>query len=156
MSCSEISVPVPTKLFLELAAFLKIKGSDRDPVDAVSAAIEYWLTNSGWGGETTPVPAVVSEAAPDIKQLSGYWWKKVFIPSGSRARTTYKGRTYFSDVTAEGLLFDGKAWSPSGLMWEITGGARNAWRDLELKFPNSDKWVLADQLRRQVEIDALI
>lgn len=156
MRRSEICVPIPTNLFLELSAFLKMKGRDRDPVDAVSTAVQYWLTNSGWGGEPVPALSAVSDAKQETEQLSGYWWKNVFIPSGSRARTTYKGRTYFAEVTTEGLLFDGKARSPSGLMWTITGGARNAWRDLELKFPKSDRWVLADQLRRQAEIDALI
>lgn len=156
MSRSEISVPIPTKLFLELSAFLKARGSDRDPVDAVTAAIEYWLTHSGWNGDLPSVPAAAPEAAGENQKISGYWWKRVFIPSGSRARTTYKGRTYFADVTAEGLLFEGKAMSPSRLMWKITGGARNAWRDLEFRFPSSDKWVLADQLRLHADIEGLI
>lgn len=147
MSRSEISVPVPTKLFLELSALLRAKGSDRDPVDAVSAAIEYWMSDYGWAGESTASTSS-SGLTNEIEKLDGYWWKTVFIPNGSRARTTYKGRTYFADVTPDGLLFGNKTTSPSGLMWEITGGARNAWRDIEFKFPNSDKWVLADQLRR--------
>jgi hypothetical protein len=154
MSRSEICIPVPTKLFLELLAFLRAKGSDRDPVDTVSTAIEYWMSHCGSVGEPTAL-ASSSMSSSEIKEIDGYWWKKVFIPNGSRARTTYKGRTYFADVTPEGLLFGNKTTSPSGLMWEITGGARNAWRDIEFKFPSSDKWILADQIRRQAETDAL-
>jgi hypothetical protein len=156
MSRSEVAVPVATKLFLELAEFLQSKGSDRDPVDAVSSAIEYWMRSFGQGGDTEPLQQQTALDSSIPVTTEGYWWKKVFIPDGSKARMSYKGKVYFAEISPSGFLFEGKVRSPSEFTWSITKTARNAWRDIEFKFPSSEKWILADQLRRQAEIDALI
>jgi hypothetical protein len=44
--------------------------------------------------------------------------------------------------------------SPSALTKRITGSNRNAWRDLWVKRPSDEKWMLADDLR-QKEMRAL-
>lgn len=69
---------------------------------------------------------------------------------------SYKGKVYFADVVSNGFWFEGKIRSPSELTFTITKTSRNAWRDIEIKFPGAEKWVLADQLRHQAEVDALI
>ena len=51
MQNSKISVPIPTKLFIELSSFLSESGSDRDPVIAVIDAINYWMDNAAWKKE---------------------------------------------------------------------------------------------------------
>jgi hypothetical protein len=48
---TKISIPVWTDQFLELANFLHSNGDRRDPVDMVSAAIDYWLDNASWKPE---------------------------------------------------------------------------------------------------------
>lgn len=149
MGRSEISVPIPTKLFLEVLDFLHSRNSDRDPVDAIHSAIELWI--KGTAEEqviATEIPRDVIEP-PTVKKLEGYWWKGIYIPSGSKARMTYKGRTFIGDVTPNGLSLEGKFYSPSEFTWAITNTARNAWRDIEIQFPESPRWVLADDLRKR-------
>ena len=45
---SAISVPISTQTFLGLAEFLREKGSDRDPVEVIDSAIDYWMNNADW------------------------------------------------------------------------------------------------------------
>lgn len=155
MPDSRVSVPIQTKLFLKLARFLETKGSDLDPLDAVGMAIEYWMLGPATNTARQDLTDDKDQAKVEVSQ-EDYWWKKVRIPAGSRARMTYRGKTHFADVTPSGFLFEGKLHSPSEFTWAVTSTARNAWRDIELKFPNSDKWIMADQLRHQAKIDDLI
>lgn len=149
MSRSEINVPISTSLFLRLADHLGSRGSDRDPVDAVTTAIEFWIAStapqSGHAetGEPSPDPEVDADAS------YGYWWKGLLIPSGSGARMTYKGRTYSAIVRPEGIQFEGALYSPSEFTWKITNTTRNAWRDIELQFPGKSDWISAQHLRDQ-------
>ena len=48
MNESSISVPISTKQFVELVRFLDEKGSDRDPVEVIQDASEYWVENADW------------------------------------------------------------------------------------------------------------
>lgn len=147
MAHSEISVPIPTRLFLELCEFLRSRGSDRDPVDAVSLALDYWMQNAPWKAEDL-LPDVTPKAGV-MPTHEGYWWKTVFIPAGSKARMIYKGKSFFAQVTSEGFLFEGAAYSPSEFIHHVTQTSRNAWRDIELQFPDKATWVLADDLRKR-------
>lgn len=145
MALSEVSIPVPTKQFLELADFLKRQGSDRDPVEAVHDAIQYWMENASWMQDDL-LPEVPKSAPPDISD--GYWWKSLFLPAGTKVRMIYKGRTYLAEVSSSGIQYEGRSYSPSGFTHHITDTARNAWRDIELLFPGKSSWILAYRLRK--------
>ena len=150
MSRSEVAIPIPTKIFIDLVDFLRARGSDRDPADAVSAAIEFWMMHSGstLDDVTQTSGGIASDHNSKNENLDdGFWWKGVFIPSGSKARMVYKGKTYMADVNKGGFLFDGKSRSPSEFTWAVTNTARNAWRDIELMSPLASEWVLADVYR---------
>jgi hypothetical protein len=116
----------------------------------VSAAIEFWMMHSGSApDDVIQTPADIASAHNSKSENSddGFWWKGVFIPSGSKARMVYKGKTYIAKVTRDDFLFDGKILSPSEFTWAVTSTARNAWRDIELMFPLAAEWVLADVYR---------
>jgi hypothetical protein len=140
MSLSTISIPVSTKQFLDLVAHLKMQNSDRDPVEAIHAAIEYWISSN-----SHDLPS--SQVKIHDTEKDGYWWKSVFLPTGTKLKLIYRGKRYSAEVTANGVIFDGKTMSPSNFVVQATGTTRNAWRDIDVLFPESQAWVLADKLR---------
>ena len=136
---SNIAVSIPTKQFLELANFLHSNNDPRDPVDVVSAAIDYWMDNASWK------PELLSKT-----DTQGYQWKNVFLPSGTQIRMQYKGEYSYAKVEGDSVIFNGKSISPSVLANTIAGGSRNAWRDLWIKRPGptgEKEWKLADDIR---------
>lgn len=95
-------------------------------------------------------PTQPRKAAVDADTV-GYLWKNkdadLFLPDGTQLRMPYKQKDYFAKVVGDQIMYEGKAFSPSNLVNEITGTSRNAWRDLWIKFPGDSDWKLADELR---------
>lgn len=136
---TQISVPIPTAQFLELAEFLRSKGDPRDPVVVVSDAIDYWMVNADW----KPELLVESDAR-------GYQWKNVFLPHGTQIRMQYQGTYAYAKVEGDDLTYQGRPISPGSLAKTVAGGYnRNAWRDLWVKRPEDREWIVADDLRAQ-------
>lgn len=133
---TQVSVPIPTGLFLELAEFLRSKGDARDPVPVVAAAINYWMENADWKPEL-------------LRQNTGrgYQWKSLFLPDGSELRMQYKGQYHYAKVEDDQLVYEGEPTSPGSLANTVAGSSRNAWRDLWVRRPNDAQWCLADELR---------
>lgn len=144
---SQISIPVKTALFLELAEFLETNGSNRDPVEVVSAAIDYWMDNASWKQDAL-MPEIATQHA------AGYIWMNekvpIFMPHGTTIRMRYKGKNYFAQVRQDEIIYEGVALSPSALANKIAGGSRNAWRDLYIRKPGQPTWELADNMRQQM------
>src|SRR4051812_39234212 len=86
---TQISVPMPTAQFLDLVDFLREKDDERDPVEVVALAVQYWMDNAGWK------PELISRPATDSR---GYSWKSVFLPSGTDIRMRYKGEYHYAKV----------------------------------------------------------
>ena len=79
-----------------------------------------------------------------------YQWDDLFLWNGTQIRMNYKGRNYYAWVRDEQIVFEEQVYTPSQLASKIAAGtSRNAWRDLWFKERGSDRWVLADDLRRQ-------
>tara|TARA_B100000686_G_C16316918_1_gene726206 strand:- start:226 stop:651 length:426 start_codon:yes stop_codon:yes gene_type:complete len=78
----------------------------------------------------------------------GYVWGSLVLPNGTKLRMRYKGRYFYAEVKEEKITFEGESYSPSQLACEITGTARNAWRDFWVKKPKEDEWTLAYSLRQ--------
>lgn len=135
---TQISIPVQTRLFLDLAEFLESKGDSRDPVLAVADAIDYWMQNADWK------PELIRQATTSAL---GYQWKSLFLPSGTEVRMQYKGEWYYSKVDGDKLFYEGEAFTPGRLANTIAGTSRNAWRDLWIKRPGDTEWLLADDCR---------
>jgi hypothetical protein len=142
MLASSVGVPVRTALLIQLADFLREKGSDRDPVDAVDFAIQYWIENANYKTE---------DLMPEIferQNYRGYQWKTLLLPPGTKVRMIYKGDTYQAAVEGDDFVCNGKKMSPSEFANTVARGtARNAWRDLLIKRPQDQSYRLADDLR---------
>jgi hypothetical protein len=135
---TQISIPIPTRQFLELAAFLKAQGDTRDPVLAVQDAIDYWLDNASWK------PELLRQVQPSNL---GYQWKGLFLPDSTEVRMQYKSDWYYAKVEGDKLTYEGEPITPGRLANTVAGTSRNAWRDLWIKRPADAEWLLADDCR---------
>jgi len=133
---TNISIPVSTDQFLELAQFLRSNRDPRDPVEVVSLAIGYWLDNASWKPELI-----------EVTDSRGFQWKSLFLPDGTQLRMQYKGAYHYANVEGDEIHYKGKPITPGSLANTIAGGSRNAWRDLWIKRPTDDEWILADDCR---------
>jgi len=139
---SEIGIPVSTGLFLRLYDFLKEHGSDRDPAEVVSTAIEYWMDNAAWKA---------SDLMPESASARpiGYHWRPLLLPPATKVRMKYKGGIHYASVVGDAFVYEGESMSPSEFANRVAGGTnRNAWRDLWIKRPHDAEFHLADDLRR--------
>ena len=140
---TQVSVPIPTDLFVSLVDFLRAEGDGRDPVHLVADAIDYWLSNASWKSELLSTPSPESR---------GYTWKykdsSVFLPHGTEIRMPYKGQYYYAKVEGDHIMFNGQAITPGAFANAVTKSSRNAWRDLWIKRPGEKEWTLADESRR--------
>ena len=93
-----------------------------------------------------------SDEGTDI--LWGFLWERggwgVFLPHQTELRLAYKGSDYYAKVDGDAVIFKDKSVSPSGFVSTVTGSSRNAWKDIWLRMPREDIWVLADNLRREI------
>ncbi len=133
---TQISIPIDTELFLGLVDFLRSNGDARDPVAAISNAIDYWMDNASWK------PELLTKSAS-----RGYQWKNLFLPDRTEVRMQYKGVYSYAKVEEDELVYNGHPISPGNLANTITSSSRNAWRDLWIKRPSDTDWCLADDLR---------
>lgn len=146
MSLSTISVPIATKTFLSLAAALRDKNSGQDPVDAINDAVESLIETLR---RNAVVPMLGEQRLLKPEGREGYWWKQLFVPSGTKARMTYRYQSFEAEVSPGGISYEGKLYSPSEWVNQITKTNRNAWNDIEFQFAGSESWLLANDLRRQ-------
>ena len=135
---TNISIPISTKQFLELADFLRNNGDPRDPVEVFPLALDYWISNASWK------PELLAES-----DARGYQWKNLFLSDGTQIRMQYKGAYSYAKVEGDEIIYKGQTISPSNLANSITGSSRNAWRDLWIKRPNDKEWKLAGDCRME-------
>lgn len=142
MPTLNVNVPVKLDTLNALLAFLQEMGSDRDPIDVIDKAIWYWMENAEWKRE---------DLMPEIfkKTHRGYRWKSVLLPPGTKIRMTYRSQVHHAEIVGDHFTYEGRSVSPSEFANSVAGGtARNAWRDLWVKRPFDQHFVLADDLRR--------
>jgi hypothetical protein len=80
-----------------------------------------------------------------------YQWDNLFLKNGTGLLMKYKGKNYFAAVRDEQIVFEDKTYTPSQLASKIANGtARNAWKDLWIKEPDSIHYVPCDDLRHRL------
>lgn len=81
----------------------------------------------------------------------GFQWKNIFLPDGTRLRTSHRDSVEFAKVAGEHIVAeDGTTLTPSIFANRHAKG-RNAWRFVWLRFPGDDYWIRADQYRSRFE-----
>lgn len=108
----------------------------------VHEAVRFWLN---------PPAQLQAQAQPQAQATmagdSGYQWKQVFLPAGTRLRASFGRAAYFATVEGDEITHEGLAMSPSCFANLHGSGNRNAWRAVWLNFPGSAQWLLADTCR---------
>ncbi|HEY1149633.1 MAG TPA: hypothetical protein VGF27_13720 [Pseudoduganella sp.] len=79
-------------IYSELALFLRTSGSALSISEAIVRAIKQWI-------KTT------QEAE---SPQTGYQWKCVFLPSGTRLRMSYGEQLFYADIVDDSLIFRGR------------------------------------------------
>ena len=79
--------------------------------------------------------------------MSGYQWKEIFLPEGTRLRASFDHKQYFAVVAGAEIKYGEYAISPSCFANLYGSGNRNAWQAVWLRLPGSDAWLLANVCR---------
>lgn len=61
----------------------------------------------------------------------------------------YKNTYFYAKVVSDELIYEGTPTSPANLANTIASTSRNAWRDLWIKRPEDNEWMLADEQRKK-------
>lgn len=94
-------------------------------------------------------PKVVPTAA------GGYRWRDLTLPAGTELSFKHRGVTYVALVKDGSVVHDGRHVSPSKFINAVAGPGRNAWLGLWVRRPGDLAWLLADELRRMVEMQQI-
>lgn len=88
------------------------------------------------------------DSVPPIAEASeGYAWGPLFLPSGTAVEFRMRGKRARAEVVGSEFVAGGEPTTPSRFARAVAGHARNAWRDLWIRFPGQSEWHLADDLR---------
>lgn len=137
---SSMSVPLPTDTLYHLLDFLRNTGSKLDASAAADEAIRQWLTR------------MRQEEGGLGRAPSGYQWKTLFLPEGTRLSITCQGGdSAFAHVVGDRLLFQGEPTTPNRFAKEASGYVRSAWAGITVRFPGETRAKSAYALRRALE-----
>ncbi|MGO4467847.1 hypothetical protein [Pseudoduganella sp. RAF53_2] len=129
---------VPYATYSRLLKFLHASDSPLCASEAVTRAVQLWINSR----------------QRVVAPVTGYQWKCLFLPSGTRLRVHCMGQVSYGEVIGDELVFRGRAVSPRQMVTAAAGEARNAWRDLWVRRPQDCDWTQADKLRRALSADS--
>jgi hypothetical protein len=132
-------VNLPVEDFLQLELHLMDARPDTTPHKFVADLVKRWL-------------AVENERLAlrrDGPPLRGFQWKSLFLPDGTKLRTTLGKTVVFASVRDDRIVSDdGSMFTPSQFANRRATG-RNAWRSIWLRFPGCEHWTLAANCRER-------
>ena len=144
-------------LHVELYADLVRRSGEADVSSYVDHSVESFLDRTEGDGHIWS--AAYMEGFGEDKEFRerygdpkrGFQWDALLLPNGTQVRMTYAGRHVQAEIRHEGLYHgEEQMRSPSQFAGRVANNtARNAWRDLYVKFPGTDSWQVADGLRSQ-------
>lgn len=128
-------------IYLDLELHLLETRPDVKPEAFIQELLHRWLT----------LDKERLVARKNGQALRGFQWKNVFLPDGTRLRTSHHNKVEFAVVVGEQIIAeDGQSLTPSQFA-NRQASARNAWRFVWLRLPGDDYWVRADQFRTRLE-----
>ena len=130
----QADIPITMDIGFKLSHASMMMDYKKEDWEIAEEAIDEWLRRHAPGA--LPLPPI-----------SGYQWKSLFLPDGTVLRTVFGGRNYHCHVENDGIVYEGKAVSPSGFVNAVGGIRRNAWRCTWVLLPSNNEWKLADTLR---------
>ncbi|WP_229259681.1 hypothetical protein [Duganella aceris] len=130
-------IRVPDNLLVEFGKFTGLHWNDTFSMEPfVCEALRNYMN-----------PAPAAQAPAVAQSESGYQWKEVFLPEGTRLRASFDHKQYFAVVAGTEIEYGDHAISPSCFANLFGCGNRNAWKAVWLRLPGSTEWLLADICR---------
>ncbi|NGZ86475.1 hypothetical protein [Duganella aceris] len=130
-------IRVPDNLLVEMGKFTGLHWNDSFGMEPyVCEALRNYMK---------PAPPPQEQVASPSE--SGYQWKEVFLPEGTRLRASFDHQQYFAVVAGAEIKYGEHAISPSCFANLFGSGNRNAWKAVWLRLPGSTEWLLADVCR---------
>jgi len=130
------SVQLPSDLLEALGDDADCFWSSPELEPVICDAIRAWLKR-----------APTEQLQPATESDAGYQWKQVFLPEGTKLRSSFDNEAWFATVEGGKIKYDRQAVSPSHFSNLRGSGNRNAWKTIWLRLPGSEKWLLADICR---------
>jgi hypothetical protein len=150
MSC-KISVPLDVNLYNE---FIIRTGKSIDVPSWIESIVSDFLERTAddhpeWSDEYYLNKDSISNLNKlEGDGINGYYWSDVFLPNGTLVKMFYQGEEKIAEIKDRKLVYSNQSYTPSKFAsLAAEGTSRNAWRDLLIKFPSQNKWVLANSLR---------
>jgi hypothetical protein len=137
MSNETIRVALPAKIYLDLSFHLRKQGDLRNPDEVVGLAVRQWMANRS------------GMRAAGGNSGRGYQWGELFLPEGAELKMCYRGTWFYANVVRDRLMYAGESVSPREWGLLVTGGVRNAWRDVWLRRSPTECWTRAAAWRDQ-------
>lgn len=137
MGILQVSVRLPSDILEELGALTGHRWNSWELEPIICDAIRGYMNP----------PAPTKQEGASANAESGYQWKQLFLPAGTRLRASFGRVPYFAVVKDAEIRFGELAVTPSGFANLQGSGNRNAWKAVWLRFPGNEQWVLADVCR---------
>jgi hypothetical protein len=135
------AVNLPLSDFMSLEFHLMDTRPGVNPDTFVTQLVQHWLA-------IDMERVALRRNGPAMR---GFQWKNVFLPEGTRLRTSYQQTIEFAKVVGDRILSDdGESLTPS-LFANRHAKGRNAWRLVWLRFPGDDYWVRAIDCRTRAD-----
>lgn len=150
---SHLAVPIDADLIAEI--ILRSEGK-ADVAQLIENVLENFLERTRGDADIwsdAHAEAVAEEDEDDTLMrfgagTKGYRWQGVFLPNGTKLKSTYKGEDKFAEVRHQQIYYEARPCSPSEFASRVANNtSRNAWRDVWVKRPSDRDWVFANMLR---------
>lgn len=135
----KLCIAISTATLGALLDFQSERGKELDPADLAELAIRDWLHRQ-------------KELAKPAGQR-GYFWKKLFLPEGTRLRVSNYQMTRYAAIVGDDLVYESMTTSPNRFVQMTLGSARNAWEVVYIQMPGQREWKQAFRLRYALEAD---
>jgi hypothetical protein len=131
-------LPIPIATFQKLCDYRAETQCRAEMSEIVTEAVNQWLEKK---------QAQRVRGRSPLRPVSGYQWKRLFLPDGTILRTHFRQQHFRAKVERSRIVFNGTAVSPNDFTRVGGGSNRNAWKAIWLLFPGERDWRLADDCR---------
>jgi len=135
-----VCIAISSKTLRALLDYQEEQETEFDPASLAEFAICDWLAQQR------------ERAKPQGQR--GYFWKKLFLPDGTRLRISNHRMTRYAAIVGDDLVHDCMTMSPNRFVQSTLGSARNAWNVVYVQMPGTREWKMAFRLRCEQEAEA--
>lgn len=135
-----VCIAISSKMLRAMLDYQEEQQCEFDPASLAELAICDWLERQR------------ELAKPQGKR--GYFWKKLFLPDGTRLRVSNHSTTRYAAIVGDDLVYESMTMSPNQFVQSTLGSARNAWNVVYVQMPGQREWKMAFRLRCAQEAEA--